>query len=359
MSYEYLLKKYSSDESLIKIINFVCEKIETYKYPTIFEEIDKSFQESEREFGLYGRLKRVILQQDTAYDAVPSYIQTWQEFCAKNPVWNDPLRSYVCFRDDPRYLGQNILKQRVQNSSLCYIHAPSVLVYYIFKRSHPSHNKLLDISTFVKDSLTLDALYQHLFGDVGGDSLQLLRILTNHKAKVKSANVDDLSIELLQKFGPLLVHSFLVYDDLINVSISSHTQETLDKVLEKILKTKHSHDSSIISIPTQISLKDLRPFTLSPNSSEIPDKKHALVLVGIRVDEDNRTFCLFQNWWHEKQFFETDLWYLEKCEVSINYIANDLTEIREDKLLCGECFETFCDFSNQNVGEIYMVKNKN
>jgi hypothetical protein len=76
----------------------------------------------------------------------------------------------------------------------------------------------------------------------------------------------------------------------------------------------------------------------------------------MRIDENNKIHCLFQNWWVNKQFFETDLWYLEKCEVSINYVARDLNEIRGGKFLCGEFFETYCDFSNQNVGEIYNGK---
>jgi hypothetical protein len=354
-----LIQKYKDDENKTKIIEYVCQKITCSKYPTIYEEMDICFQTQNK---MYRRLECIFIQHDTAFDFVPDKVQSWTEFCAKNPAWASPDSSYVTFRDDPRYNGKCALKQRVQHSALCYIHAPSILLYYLYKRSHPDFNQVIDISKFVQNNLNPDSLYYHLFGDLGGDSLDLLRILTKHKVKIQYVNLEDITSDFLKKYGPLLAHSFLVYDDLFDKNISSHDETTFIPTLAK----ESFSSAPIVKLTKQVSLTNLLSENVfadakgnassatasPPPTPQIPDKKHALVLVGIRK-QDADTYLLFQNWWAEKQFFEANLWYLDKCELAINYVINDINDIIKTDFICGEFFETCCDFSNQHINEIH------
>jgi hypothetical protein len=78
-----LIQKYKHDENKSKIIEYVCQKIKCFKYPTIYEEMDACFRTQNN---LYRRLERVFIQHDTAFDSVPSKVQSWAEFCIKNPA---------------------------------------------------------------------------------------------------------------------------------------------------------------------------------------------------------------------------------------------------------------------------------
>jgi hypothetical protein len=454
---ENSLENFEKPASCKKIISFIREYIDYKKYPTIPSQLKFAFENRDN---LYERLERIAQTGDTARDKVPEDVQTWEQFCETNPSWKSP-ESYVCFRDDPLYHNKFVLKQRVQHSALCYIHAPSVLLYYLYKRNHPEFNELIDISHYIRNNFNNDLLYKHLFGDIGGDSLDLLRHLTKHKVAIKVSNIEDVNREKLQKYGPMLAHSFLVYEDLIHSEISTHDQKTFTSELtgsdsvrpshfftnsrqfsvskifvsdnnindltsikdvkenntnnydnkfignnnEDIVncntndnikdenKNKDENENNNISIKNKDENKytnnnlnddevininnfknifsDARGFStslegafseeryLSPrnsraNSPRVPDKKHALLLVGIRHDSNtNSDYFLFQNWWKGKQFFEANIWYLDKCEVLINYVRDEINEFLKTDLICGEYFETCCDFSCQNLSEIY------
>jgi hypothetical protein len=222
----------------------------------------------------------------------------------------------------------------------------------------------------VQNNLNPDSLYYHLFGDLGGDSLDLLRVLTKHKVKIQYANLDEITSDFLKKYGPLLAHSFLVYDDLFDKNISSHNESTFIASLAKESFT----DEPVVRLTKQVSLTNLlggdstdvfadvkaaaTATMASPSPTPpIPDKKHALVLVGIRKQGED-TYLLFQNWWAEKQFFEANLWYLDKCELAINYVLGDINDVIKTDFICGEFFETCCDFSNQHIKEIHGDNDK-
>jgi hypothetical protein len=281
-----------------------------------------------------------------------------------------------------------------------------------------------------------------------------------------------MTLEKLRKFGPMLAHSFLVYDDLVQIDISTHTLETIVPCAAKdgehvplfrqvsfaqLIEgeSNHSKAQNIFSdakagvkpltpsgpsfgtltkffnnqiasppatfplslaplpahpptnpghasLPSNSSRRVSNPeagvnnsvkspkantnaistdYTSPPSNSTrsqiekpdsdicrpptrssspiVPERKHALLWVGIREDETGKQFYLFQNWWKEKQFFEADIHYLEKCEVMLHYVVDELKDFVETKMLYGKYFETNCDFSNQNVSEIYMPYSKN
>jgi uncharacterized protein YqgQ len=363
LSLEKFIETLPNHEDCKKILDFIYRYLDCCKYPDIYRQLREAFQYNDR---LFDRLERIVLIGDTASDKVPDDVQTFESFCEKNPAWKNP-ESYVCFRDDPQYKGKCVLKQRVQHSALCYIHAPSVLLYYLYKRNHPEFHELIDISHYIKNNFNNELLYKHLFGDIGGDSLDLLRHLTMHKVSIKCVNVEDITQEMLKKYGPMLAHSFLVYEDLIRLNISSHNERTYEMSLhenkQRINYFRNSRQLSFSSL-NDLSMecfneenifKDAKGNACCVKISElIPDKKHALLLVGIRKDE-NDTYYLFQNWWKGKQFFEANSFYVEKCEVAINFVKEEIQEFLQTDLICGEYFETCCDFSNQNLSEIYNL----
>jgi hypothetical protein len=247
-------------------------------------------------------------------------LQTWDLFCEANPAWNSE-KAYVCFRDDPRYNGKFVLKQCVQSQGLSFIHAPVVLLHYLYLRSHPEFDKMIDITELAICAQTglLDCGEIIQPFKISGNSLDLFRHLTKHKVLMKSCNIEDITIDKLKQYGPLLVHSLTVLDDLIFGSISSH-----------IGRPKDPYSSTIYEV----------------------NKKHSILCVGMR-EEDGKKYFLFQNWWRGKQFFETDAEFLEQCEPQIHYAYNDVYQFISAKLVSGDYFETSCDLPGQGQVEIY------
>jgi hypothetical protein len=330
-----------------RILEFVKVKLNCSKEQK--ELIEKALIEKNT---IYRRLSRIILTGDTAMIAIPDDVQTWNSFCDKNPDWKDLERSYVCFRDDPVYEQKNILKQRVQNSALCYLHAPCILLYYLYKRNHPEFNEIIDISSFIRNNFNKELLSKHIFDDFGGNSLQILKDLTLHIPRIKACNIEDIDKDFLIQYGPVLTNSFLIYDDMIDMNISSHSKTTF--------KSTFSYDlPSCPQILKQISLNDLTKYELVSQNKRIPDKCHALLLIGIRNDDD-KTYYLFQNWWKEKQFFEADIDYLIECEIELHYVAEKIMTFQKTDLICGEYFETNCDIYEMSPNhEIYNFRRKN
>jgi hypothetical protein len=72
------------------------------------------------------RLDRLLATKgDSTSDAVPEGVQSFNDFLAKMPQWND--KDAFVF-----HLNFNVpLVQRAQKSGLCYMHAPEVVQHYV------------------------------------------------------------------------------------------------------------------------------------------------------------------------------------------------------------------------------------
>jgi hypothetical protein len=348
----------TNNEKYSIILEFILERIPYTKHPEVFPRLYEAFLEKN---DLYNRLERIIITGDTSYKTKPPHVQSFQDFCQKVPEWGSSKTSYVCFRDDPAFGGEITLKQREQYSALCYLHAPCVLIYYLRRKTDPSYNGLIEISKYIKNVFSGDMLYSHLFENNGGDSLEMLKFLTTHKNKIHSINTDELSVETFEKYGPLLIHSFLVYDDLCDLSISSHTKQTFRNTFYEstpLIETAQAIKQclSFPSLCGNSAAIPLSPLTSSSSSPSltphvhnffpvaqcVPRRKHALLLIGIRKCGSEYRF-LYQNWWDRKQFFESDMWYMDMCEAEIHYIKDPITQILDTELVYGDFVETCWD----------------
>jgi hypothetical protein len=89
----------------------------------------------------------------------------------------------------------------------------------------------------------------------------------------------------LKQFGPALITNFHVEDDFIRGTRVIFNGEPTFETL---------HDS---------------------------DRRHAMLLVGIRMDPVTGEWrLLLQNWWRNKQFIEVSLGYMAECEAKVYFI---------------------------------------
>jgi hypothetical protein len=349
------------------LIEFVTSKLNCTQQH--LEDTIKAIKNKDNPNFLYKRLSRIVLMGDIALDTIPQGVQTWDMFCDRIPEWRDQQKSYVCFRDDENYKSKNVLKQRVQNSALCYLHAPSLLVYYLYKKTHPEFNEIIDITAFIRNNFTKELLTKHIFEDFGGNSLQIFKDITKHEARIKACNIEEIDKNFLVKYGPVLAHSFLIYDDMIDMNISSHTignfknsfaiisSNSISKLSLGQISQISLSDLSISNVKNTVS--DISDISDTNDTKQIPDKCHALLLIGVRTDNKNKKYYLFQNWWREKQFFEADEEYLIQCEVELHYAAEKVVSIQNNIFLYGEYFETNCDVCEKSPNhDIYNASPK-
>jgi hypothetical protein len=202
-------------------------------------------------------------------ETIPSgeHTFTFEEF----PGYANVTSSVIRMVNDPK-----TLVQRVQRSSLCYMHAPVVTQYYSIWNTKlkedpgaTSDHGMIDITAQIATYFKGDDLYSHVFEDKGGDSTLFLRRILHAKSSLFGLPPEMSSYEqvadALRKYGPALVPAFLVHKDFVNMSIHHH---------HGLPDEKHPIDG------------------------------HSMVLVGVRIDEAGMIYYLFQNWWPGKQFVE-------------------------------------------------------
>lgn len=208
-------------------------------------------------------------------ETIPSdeHTFTFEEF----PGYDNYNSSVLRMVYDPK-----TLVQRVQHSSLCYMHAPVVTQYYSIWNSilklnpgAPSGHGMIDITAEIATYFKGKDLYEHVFEDKGGDSSSFLyRILRENSTLLNlspwQSSFEDLA-GALRTYGPAMVPAFMVHADFMNASM-------------------HHHHG-------------------------LPDKAHpidghSMVLVGVRTDEAGKVYYLLQNWWPGKQFVEVSREYL-------------------------------------------------
>lgn len=251
------------------------------------------------------RLKKIVLAGEESSEVIPGK-NTFTDFCNKCPDWADPAKSFVTFRDDVR-LRETGLRERVQLSGLCYMHAPTVLQSYLVSKTTGKDNGMLDLAKFIRRFFGPKELEHHIFNDGGGSSEHFLTSVLQTKSGIKgyaaSAMTDTdlgearqihqkLVVNNLRVHGPALIARFNVYRTFMDNGTIVHLGCDLDP-------------TSVIGM-------------------------HALLLVGHRYMSDGSDRYLVQNWWYKKPFFEADALYLSKCSASITFVTSPQDRIPEE-----------------------------
>jgi hypothetical protein len=164
------------------------------------------------------------------------------------------------FRDHDKLRNKSAFVERVQLSGLCYMHAPIVLQHYLVSMNTDEKVKMLDMGRYLREHMSGEALYLHIWNDFGGSSAGFLRqILVQQPAPpVVSAISMKASewIDALKQYGPLLVSS---------VKVDATLHDKVTTTFDGVRGEAHGH--------------------------------HAMVLVGHRKQGDVDLFLL-QNWWN-------------------------------------------------------------
>ena len=253
------------------------------------------------------RLERLISTDgDFKSKTISKDTQSFGDFLNTFPDWKDETLSFICFRDDP--MLSNTLIYRVQRASLCYLHAPNVLQYYLVAKGRKDANQpiegTIDISSWISHSFPALSLEHHIFDDRGGSAPLILEQILAPDSIITSYAFSSIDKDHLLKYGPQLVTQFTVHRDF--------------------------KDSPFCS------------FVGKPSGERCG--KHAMLLVGVKGNGVNKRFLL-QNWWVKKQFIEVDETYLKHCSATLSFVEtpqlcamNGFTRFND---LYGECEEGF------------------
>lgn len=205
------------------------------------------------------------------------------------PGYTDPYTSVLWMVDNPLTLAQ-----RRQLSGLCYMHAPTVVQYYLIWLAAlkaglavPGHG-MLDLTYDIASNFSPLRLAHHVLDDVGGSSVNYLKGILQPNSELATLWAKGDHRAYLRQFGPGLVAGFHVYADFLEKDVHKHYQPQAG--------------SKLIGL-------------------------HAMVIVGMRVDSSGQLFYLLQNWWAGKQFVEVSQEYLAFCDPQIHYVVTPQTGV--------------------------------
>jgi hypothetical protein len=217
----------------------------------------------------------------------------FDDFVTKHKEWKAE-DSFVVFRDHQNLKGKShALVERFQKSGLCYMHACVVVQHYLVAMNNDKEVPMLNMAEYLKKFMSGDRLYQHIWNNRGGDSLDFLENILKEKPGVDSIasrqtdtlRNDDLDI-LLKAYGPGLVSGFCVAKNFTGDD------------------WKH----------------------LGKYKVEKFEGRHAMVLVGYRIVDGKKRYLL-QNWWKSKPYVEVDVDYLLSSKATIHFIKEKQLEM--------------------------------
>lgn len=216
-------------------------------------------------------------------------------FVRRVPVWGDSMRSYVIFRDREELRGAYV--ERAQISGCCYMHAPIVLQHYLISMTNYPVDMIgmVDMHCYLRQHVSSKQLEAHILYEKGGNSSEFLAsllpncIMNNFLCSAADRN-PKLWVENLITYGPALVSRFSVTDTFRKNEVSFH-----------------SFTGNVIG-------------------------RHAMVLVGYRIDE-SKYYFLLQNWWKSKPFVEVTSEYLASCNVELHFVTNPPNSIPANIIL--------------------------
>jgi hypothetical protein len=171
-----------------------------------------------------------------------------------------------------------------------------MMVYYVprFKRKgslNGAESYMMDASQLTRHMLKPEELWSVIFDGKGCSSVYLLRrvvgelhSLSNPYMRQKGeGSIMDEVLRHMEDFGPALISGFTVTE--------SFTRD----------RDQYQYSGHITDMRDE-------------------DEKHAMVLVGARVDNDGKSWFRIQNWWPSKQFLEVDYQRLVDSGASLNFV---------------------------------------
>ena len=190
---------------------------------------------------------------------------------------------------------------------------------------------MINIAQYIRRQFDPPEFYAHVFGKSGGSSKHMLEKFTAAKdddmmCYSKSFLKDESKwrrtfqdiFHSLENYGPALVSNFTVTEEFNNDKISSH-------------------QGPIVDIATYRKRN-----------------KHAMVLVGARLDNLNNGWFLLQNWCSKKQFVEVDFQWLKDSGASLVFVLSmkvpELTGQFSQNRLGGGCAQTSEGFERSDGG---------
>lgn len=82
---------------------------------------------------------------------------------------------------------------------------------------------------------------------------------------------------------------------------------------------------------------------------------HSMVLIGGRIDDNDRTWLLLQNWWDDMQFIEVSVDYFKACKGELSFVEFEkagLFSNSDHKVTADNCYET----NRFRVAECFLNK---
>jgi len=227
------------------------------------------------------QLRRIVEMGEVGKD-FNAEVSYFDDFVSKHPEWG-PATSFVAFCDHELLKNKkHAYVERVQLSGLCYMHAPILLQHYLVTMCSQDAIPMLDMAIFLRKHMSAKALYDHIWSNkVGNSTVFLDKILLQDPVPVIHSLSPHYDLEpSLHQYGPGLVSGFKVETN-FNSNLWEH------------IGTRKIESSG----------------------------RHAMVLVGIRKENDVPRYLL-QNWWKKKPFVEVDAEYLVSCGAFIHFMES-------------------------------------
>lgn len=225
---------------------------------------------------------RLKMEADSVFD----------DFVTKHKEWKEK-GSFVVFRDHQNLKGKsNALVERFQKSGLCYMHACVVVQHYLVAMNNDEEVPMLNMAEYLKKYMPGDRLYQHIWNNMGGDSLDFLEGILKESPDSENilhcSNRSDLDSmdKLIESYGPGLVTGFCVAKDFVGTNWQHLGKYKVEKF----------------------------------------EGRHAMVLVGSRIVHGKMRYLL-QNWWKSKPYVEVDVDYLLSSKATIHFIKEKQLEM--------------------------------
>jgi hypothetical protein len=280
--------------------------------------LEEGTNENKRAALLMTRNDLVLSKAELSLSKDHEDVQSLNEFMvhAKLSGWEES--NLACPRGDTNLEASQINKRvvmafrengltpfsRVQHGSVCYVHAPVMLVQYLCyldpgdpERADPGHY-IINISQWMRNNLMPYELWERIFVDEqGGSSID---VLTRILAKSGTPEIQSLTERSFDRTDPSI---------LLNV-IFDHFKRFGPALVSRVKVTKSFQDASIH-----------RHIGLIPCNDEFVGY-HAMLLVGVRIDNNDQAWFLLQNWWAKKQFVEVDWTWFVDCGASLHLVTS-------------------------------------
>ena len=139
------------------------------------DELTRQFSEAEE------RLKSIVARDgDITANEIPEDVQTFDQAMHTLQDWNQDIGSdeiHIFHLHDDKVQGRDLLVQRVQMSSLCYLQAPAVLSHYLVSRNNfTDPSTMINVALHVAGTFDGSALAEHIFGDKDDSSIELFSL---------------------------------------------------------------------------------------------------------------------------------------------------------------------------------------